>query len=94
MQKSVHTKEYKALRAELRAVREAAGLSQRVLAAKLNVPHSWVAKVEAGERRIDLVEFGWLVAACGEDPTDVYARLIERRGKRNVERRDSGSQLR
>jgi transcriptional regulator with XRE-family HTH domain len=45
MQKSVHTKEYKALQAELRAVREAAGLSQRDLAAKLDVPHSWVAKV-------------------------------------------------
>jgi transcriptional regulator with XRE-family HTH domain len=78
MQKSVHTKEYKALRAEIRAVREKAGLSQRDLAAKLGVPHSWVAKVEAGERRIDVVEFAWLVSACGEDPAILASKLIGR----------------
>jgi hypothetical protein len=37
------------------------------LAARLKVPHSWVAKVENGERRIDLVEFCWFVEACGGD---------------------------
>jgi transcriptional regulator with XRE-family HTH domain len=75
MQKSTHTKEYRALRAELRALREEAGLSQRDLAAKLGVPHSWVAKVEAGERRIDFVEFCWFVAACDADPAQVAAQL-------------------
>jgi transcriptional regulator with XRE-family HTH domain len=81
MQKSVHTKEYKALRAELRAVRVSAGLSQRDLAAKLAVPHSWVAKVEAGERRIDVVEFTWFVAACGADPAALGSALIARFGR-------------
>ena len=75
MQKSVHTKEYRALRAELRAAREAAGLSQRDLAAKLSVPHSWVAKVEAGERRIDVVELIWLASACGDDATRIVSRI-------------------
>jgi transcriptional regulator with XRE-family HTH domain len=75
MQKSVHTKEYKALRAELRAVREAVGLSQRDLAARLGVPHSWVAKVEAGERRIDVVELIWLASACGEDASRIVSRI-------------------
>ena len=92
MQKSVHTKEYKALRSELRALRDAAGLSQRDLAAKLDVPHSWVAKVEAGERRIDVVEFGWLVAACGEEPSVVYARLFSRDGRKTSDRRSIGGQ--
>lgn len=78
MQKSVHTKEYKALRAELRAVREKAGLSQRDLATKLGVPHSWVAKVEAGERRIDVVELAWLFSACGEDAAVATSDLIRR----------------
>jgi len=78
MQKSVHTKEYKALRAELRSVREAAGLSQRDLAAKLDVPHSWVAKVEAGERRIDVVELAWLFAACGVDAATATSSLVAR----------------
>ena len=75
MQKSVHTKEYKALRAELRAVREGAGLSQRDLATRLGVPHSWVAKVEAGERRIDVVELIWLASACGDDASRIVSRI-------------------
>lgn len=78
MQKSVHTKEYKALRAELRAIRESVGLSQRDLAAKLDVPHSWVAKVETGERRIDLVELAWLLAACGVDAASTTSTLVAR----------------
>jgi len=94
MQKSVHTKEYKALRAELRAVREAAGLSQRDLATKLDVPHSWVAKVEAGERRIDIVEFSWLVAACGQEPNVVFGKLFARDTKKAAGGRSVGGQTR
>lgn len=76
MEKSVHTDEYAALRAELRALREDAGLSQRDLAARLKVPHSWVAKVETGERRIDLIEFHHFVAACGGNSADAAAKLL------------------
>jgi transcriptional regulator with XRE-family HTH domain len=76
MEKSVHTSEYAALRRCLHATRAAAGLSQRDLAANLVVPHSWVAKVESGERRIDLVEFFWFVAACGADPAAVSRKLF------------------
>jgi len=78
MEKSTHTAEYLALRSELRAIREAAGLSQRSLAKRLKVPHSWIAKVESGERRIDLVEFGWFVSACELDPAEVSQRFLER----------------
>ena len=84
MIKSTHTAEYDALRAELRAAREAAGFSQRELAGKLGVPHSWVAKVENGERRIDLIEFLWLVSACEADPIPIAERLLRltrRKGK-------------
>jgi transcriptional regulator with XRE-family HTH domain len=87
MQKSVHTKEYKALRAELRATREKAGLSQRDIATKLGVPHSWVAKVEAGERRIDLVEFAWFISACGANPAAIGMELIARFGRASSDRR-------
>jgi transcriptional regulator with XRE-family HTH domain len=78
MQKSIYTPEYAALRAELRKLREKAGLSQRELALRLRVPHSWVAKVETGERRIDLVEFGWFASACGIAPFAVLERLLPR----------------
>jgi transcriptional regulator with XRE-family HTH domain len=94
MQKSVHTKEYKALRAELRAIREKAGLSQRDLAAKLGVPHSWVAKVEAGERRIDVIELDWFAAACGEDAARLISRLNTADGKKNPIARGGGGHAR
>lgn len=68
MRKSTHTAGYAALRNELGAIRAKAGLSQRQLAVRIGVPHSWVAKIEAGERRIDLIEFGWFCEGCGVDP--------------------------
>lgn len=76
MRKSTHTAEYAAVRARLAAVRQAAGLSQRQLASKLNVPHSWIAKIESGERRIDLVEFGWFCHVCGASAAEEAANLL------------------
>jgi transcriptional regulator with XRE-family HTH domain len=78
MEKSTHTSEYAALRSELHALRQSAGLSQRELAARLKVPHSWVAKVECGERRIDLVELCWFISACGREPAATAAELVRR----------------
>jgi transcriptional regulator with XRE-family HTH domain len=82
MEKSTHTPEYASLRSELRAARKNAGLSQRELALRLQVPPSWVAKVEMGERRIDLVEFCWFVRACGIDAAPVCRKLVEYIAKR------------
>jgi transcriptional regulator with XRE-family HTH domain len=91
MEKSTYSPEYKALRSELRVRRENAGLSQRQLAARLKVPHSWVAKIESGERRIDLVEFAWFISACGIDPISVCERLMEDfAGKRRKRRLKGG----
>lgn len=87
MRKSIHTPEYAALRAELLRIRTAAGLSQRELAARLKVPHSWVAKVENGERRIDLVEFCWFVTSCGKDAETASRQILRGiSGKKNDQR--------
>jgi transcriptional regulator with XRE-family HTH domain len=91
MEKSVHTNEYRALRKELRTIRAAAGLSQRELAQRLTVPHSWVAKVESGERRIDIVEFCWFVSACGADPLAIFDRVARVVQKPRLTRRIKGS---
>src|SRR4051812_48494462 len=77
MRKSTHTPEYAALQAFLRTARRDAGMSQRGLAADLRVPHSWIAKVESGERRIDLIEFAWFCQACGLDAPDAAHRLLK-----------------
>lgn len=90
MEKSTHTTEYAVLRAELRAARENAGFSQRELAKRLSVPHSWVAKVESGERRIDLVELVWLQTACDLDAvaslSELAAKLLSIRTKKVTKR--------
>lgn len=67
MRKSIYSAEYGAVCAALREVRARAGLTQRGLAARLKVSPSWVAKVEMGERRVDVVEFVRFVRACGGD---------------------------
>ena len=77
MRKSTHTTEYALLRRRLREIRESAGLTQRQLASELQVPHSWVAKVEAGERRIDLIEFSWFCAACGNSASAQAKKLLD-----------------
>lgn len=76
MKKSVHTHAYASLRSEVRAIREKAGLSQRDLASRLDVPHSWIAKVESGERRLDFIELCWLIEACNAKPLPVLRKLL------------------
>jgi ribosome-binding protein aMBF1 (putative translation factor) len=84
MTRSVHKSAYGALRERLRVMRMSAGLSQRALAKILRVPHSWVAKVESGERRLDVVEFMEFADACGADACDalgVGARPVRTSGE-------------
>jgi transcriptional regulator with XRE-family HTH domain len=60
-------------------MRQGAGLSQRELGKRLGVPHTWVAKVESGERRIDVVELGWFCKGCGADAREVLKDVMNGR---------------
>lgn len=53
--------------------RTKAGLSQKELAAKLRHHQSFVARVESGERRIDVVELVVLARAIGFDASEILA---------------------
>ena len=57
LRKTLRTLGHRALIALLVSTREAAGLTQRDLAARLKRPHSFVGRIEAGERRVDVIEF-------------------------------------
>lgn len=57
--------------------REAAGMSQAQLAEKLGEYQSFVARLESGQRRIDVIEFLELASVLGFDPTKAI-RLIGR----------------
>jgi transcriptional regulator with XRE-family HTH domain len=87
MEKSVFTPEYAILCAELVRVRTDAGLTQRGLAKRLKVPHSWVAKVEAGDRRIDLVEMLWIYSACEVESLTSLKRILKSLSGMNRRRR-------
>jgi transcriptional regulator with XRE-family HTH domain len=76
VEKSVFTPAYAVLRQMLVAVRKAAGLSQRDLAKRLGRERSFVARVEQGERRVDVVELLWICQACGADPRMVLKPVL------------------
>lgn len=56
------------LQETLKEMRKKAGLTQRELAKKLGREHSFVARIEQGERRVDLVEFYFICEACKVNP--------------------------
>lgn len=56
-------------------VRKDVGLTQRDLAARLGKPPSFVAKIETGERRLDLVEFIAIARALGLSPAELIGRV-------------------
>jgi transcriptional regulator with XRE-family HTH domain len=57
--------------------RHEAGLSQQVVAGRLHKPASYVAKIELGERRLDLVEFVALARAIGVDESRLFAGVLK-----------------
>ena len=63
MARSLRTPGHQALMQALVEMRGNAGVTQQELANRLNRPQSYIAKVETGERRLDVVEFiEWCVA--------------------------------
>lgn len=77
--KSLHSPEHQALCELLIAARHKAGLTQRAVAKRLKRPQSFVAKVEGGERRLDVLEFLDLLDAIQADPLKVMRSLLQRR---------------
>lgn len=76
MTKSTHTPEYQRLIAILTEARHKAALTQQQVADRLGKPQSYVAKVEGGERRIDVVEFITLAHAMGREPTTLFRIVL------------------
>ena len=51
----------------LRTKREAAGLRQQDVALRCSKPQQWIALIESGQRRVDVVEYRALARAIGFD---------------------------
>jgi Predicted transcriptional regulator with C-terminal CBS domains len=73
---SIHSDEYVWLRKLFIQKRNELGLSQRALAERLGVIYSFVAKVETGDRKLDIFEFLRYCEALELDAHTTIQQLI------------------
>jgi len=73
--KTLRSRDHRALLAVLKATRMYAGLTQRELAVKLGWSKSKYASVEAGERRLDVVEFKHVAKTLKIDPVELFTKF-------------------
>ena len=76
--KSIHDPRYRTLCEALKRIRSESGLTIRELAVELDEAHSFVWKAEAGERRIDAIEFIRWCVACQADAEHEFSQLAKR----------------
>ena len=78
MIKSIHSALADVFREHVKAVRKKADMTQRDLADALDREHGMVARIELGERRVDLIEAYQLFTALGADPTKEVAEVMRK----------------
>jgi transcriptional regulator with XRE-family HTH domain len=77
LRKTLRSRGNKLLIELLVSARQAAGFTQRDLAEKLKRPHSFIGRIEAGERRVDVIEFIEIARALGASPHSILERLLK-----------------
>lgn len=75
MPSSLRSLAHQTLIRRLKQARKAAGLRQAQVAQRLGVPQSYVAKVEGGERRLEVLEFIRLARVLEIDPAQLVAEM-------------------
>ena len=75
MRRWVASPAYRVVIDGLVSARKEKGQTQRGLAERLAKPPSWVAKIEVGERRADLVEVVAIAKALDFDPLELLGRI-------------------
>ena len=78
MEKSIYTRDYKAMLSLLRDVRKAAKVTQIELASRLGTTQSFVTKCERGDRRLDLIQMRTICDALEITLPEFVRRLEER----------------
>lgn len=75
MAKSIYSAEQEKFRSLLRQTRTEAGITQVDLAKRIRRPQSFIAKIEAGERRLDVIELRQVCQALGITLPEFVDRL-------------------
>jgi transcriptional regulator with XRE-family HTH domain len=63
--------------AALTSSRKEQGFTQQELAKKIGRPQSFIAKIETGERRLDVVEFTEICVALSIEPVNILNKIIK-----------------
>ncbi|MQY50085.1 helix-turn-helix domain-containing protein [Rhizobiales bacterium RZME27] len=77
MQKTLGSEGHRALVQLITEKRKAAGLTQDDLARILGEHQSFVARLESGQRRIDVIEYVTISCAIGFDPAVELNKLLD-----------------
>ncbi|CAI1698915.1 helix-turn-helix domain-containing protein [Serratia ficaria] len=72
---SVYSAEYQLIIKTLRDARVEKGITQAKLAEELGRPQSFIAKVENGERKLDVVEFALIARLLDVDTGPIIERI-------------------
>jgi transcriptional regulator with XRE-family HTH domain len=59
-------------------MRQRAGMTQRQLAEAVGREQNYVARIETGQRRVDLIELLQICRACGLEPEEEVAKLARK----------------
>jgi transcriptional regulator with XRE-family HTH domain len=73
--KWVQPEHHQIVGATLMAARRRANLTQVELAARLDKPQSFISALEAGKRRVDVIEFLLIAQTLGANPVEVFAGI-------------------
>ena len=76
LRKTLRSRGHRTLIQVLVAARKQAGLTQRDLASRLKRPRVFVGRLEAGERRIDVIEFIEIAKVLDLDPRKLFEKLL------------------
>ncbi len=75
--KTLRSRRHRALCAALKSARKAARLSQEELASRLKTSQTVIARIEIGERRIDVIEFIDFAKVLRLDPRTLLTDLMD-----------------
>ena len=81
MPKTIFGGEHRHLVAVLVEARQASGLTQAELAARVGKDQSFVSIIERGQRRVDVLEFVALARAMNADPIQLFERVTRKLAK-------------
>lgn len=81
--KTIYSPEYRLLVQELRTLREGVGITQSALSLQLDWSQQQLSAVEAGARRLDVMEFLQLTKALGLSP-EAAIKMAASAGRRAI----------